>query len=89
VREGAASLQALENAIAMRDLLFYVLSDISTASFRVYREAAEDPPELIIAGTVGRPEPVRWHVNSLTMRAKLCGLQFYLDSGRLMAFQME
>src|SRR5262245_48174039 len=30
------SLQALEDAIEMRDLLFFVMKDISSATFRVY-----------------------------------------------------
>jgi hypothetical protein len=42
------------------------------------------PPELIITGTVRRSEPVRSNVNSLAMRAKLCGFQFCLDDGKLL-----
>jgi hypothetical protein len=84
-----ASLQALEDAIQIRELLFYVLRDISSATFRVYRQLASEPHELIIVGTVVRSEPVRWWVDSVTMRAKLCGLQFSLDNGRLVAFQLE
>ena len=82
-----ASLQALEDAMEIRELLFCVMKDISSATFRVYRQLAEGPPELIIAGTVLKPEPVRWIVGSLAMRAKLCGLQFSLDNGTLVAFQ--
>jgi hypothetical protein len=83
------SLQALEDAIEMRDLLFYVLQDISSATLRVYRQLADSPLELIIAGTVARPERVRCPVGSLAMQAKLSGLQFSLDGGRLVAFQPE
>ena len=83
------SLQALEDAIEMRDLLFYLLKDVSTATLRVYRQLADGPRELIIAGTVVRPERVRWPVGSLAMQAKLSGLQFSLDGGRLVAFQTE
>jgi hypothetical protein len=89
VSDGNASLQALEDAIQMRELLFYVLNDISSATFRVYRQVAEGSPELIIAGTVLRSEPVSWPADSLAMRAKLCGLQFCLDNGRLLPFQRE
>jgi hypothetical protein len=84
-----ASMQALEDAIQIRELLFCVLNDISSATFRVYRQLASEAHELIIVGTVVRSEPVRWCVDSVTMRAKLCGLQFSLDNGRLVAFQME
>jgi hypothetical protein len=86
--EGNASLQALEDAIVVRELLFYALHDISSATFRVYRQAANETRELIITGTVSREEPVRLNVNSLPMRAKLCGFQFSLDDGKLMAFQI-
>jgi hypothetical protein len=88
VGERNASVQALEDALAMRDLLFFTLKDVSSATFHVYRET-EDGTELIIAGTVARPEPIRWAASSLAMRAKLCGLQFNLDNGRLLAFQTE
>src|SRR5207302_8919663 len=36
--EGNAALQALEDAIVVRELLFYALHDISSATFRVYRQ---------------------------------------------------
>jgi hypothetical protein len=89
VGEGNASLQALEDAVGMRELLFYVLNDISNATFRVYRQVTESPPELIITGTVERPEPVRRLDDSLAMRAKMCGLQFCLDDGKLLPLQVK
>jgi hypothetical protein len=89
IGDSNASLQALEDAIVVRDVLFYALRDISSATFRVYREAADEPQELIITGTVTRPEPLRWDIHSLVMRAKLCGLQFCLDDGRLVAIQAQ
>src|SRR4051812_2948202 len=50
--EGNTSLQALEDAMVVRDLLFYALHDISSATFRVYRDAGDESQELIITGTV-------------------------------------
>ncbi|PYS09076.1 MAG: hypothetical protein DMG15_24965 [Acidobacteria bacterium] len=87
--EGQTALQALEDAIVVRELLFYALHDISSATFRVYRQVADEPPQLIITGTVTRPEPVRWNVRSLVMQAKLCGFHFCLDDGKLVALQVE
>ena len=87
--DGNAALQALEDAIVVRELLFYALHDISSATFRVYRQLADEPAELIITGTVTRPEPLRWNIHSLVMRAKLCGFQFCLDEGKLVALHME
>jgi len=65
------------------------LHDISSATFRVYRQVADEPAELIITGTVTRPEPLRWNIHSLVMRAKLCGFRFCLDDGKLVALQVE
>jgi hypothetical protein len=87
--ETNASLQALEDAILVRELLFYTVPDISSATLRVYRQSGDDPAELIIAGTVSRPEPARWTVRSLAMQAKLCGFRFCLDNGRLNPIQVE
>ena len=84
-----ASLQALEDAILVRELLFYTVPDISSATLRVYRQSGEDPAELIIAGTVSKPEPSRWTVRSLAMQAKLCGFHFSLDNGKLNPIQVQ
>jgi len=87
--EGNESLQALEDAIIVRELLFTTLRDVSSARFRVYRESGDAPRELIIAGTVTRSERFLYRVHSLAMRAKLCGFEFFLNEGRLMPFQVE
>jgi len=89
IAEGNESLQALEDAIIVRELLFTTLRDVSSARFRVYRESDEAPRELIIAGTVTRSERFLYRVHSLAMRAKLCGFEFFLNEGRLMPFQVE
>ncbi len=80
-----ASLQALEDAIDVRDLLFSVLQGVDTATFRVYRESAGIERELIIAGTVTRQHSAARSIRSLAMRAKLLGLQFWLEDGILEA----
>lgn len=87
--DGNASVQALEDAIVVRELLFYALRDISSATFRVYRLAAAGSRELIITGTVTRSERFMYRVHSLAMRAKLCGFRFCLNDGRLVAFQTD
>ena len=89
VGDSNAALQALEDAILVRNVLFYTLRDISTATFRVYRASESEPQELIITGTVTRPEPARWNIHSLVMRAKLSGFQFCLDDGRLAPIQAQ
>ena len=57
---------------------------------RVCRFTAQTPgadTELIIEGVVSRDEPPDRKIRSLAMRARLCGLHFWLDDGVLLAMQ--
>jgi hypothetical protein len=84
-----ASLQALEDCLAIRKLIFSALPSVSKAVFRVYRELEIERAELIITGTVTREDQVSTNVCSLAMRAHLCGLKFWLADGVLGRFQSE
>ncbi|HTD21103.1 MAG TPA: hypothetical protein VK738_00455 [Terriglobales bacterium] len=88
VGEHNASLQALEDAMAVRQLLFYLLPGVESAVFRVYRQSTAEAAELIITGEVTREEP-NLRVLSLAMRAKLCGFHFWLAEGTLETLQPE
>lgn len=81
VRDRRVTEQALQDAVAVRDLLFSALPDLVTANLRVYR--AGDTPELIIAGTVMRDRPALDGIRSVAMRVKLCGLHFQMQDGKL------
>jgi len=89
VGERHASLQALEDSLAVRNLLFSAMPTISSAVFRVYRQDEGDRAELIITGTVTREDQAAANVCSLAMRAKLCGLRFWLADGVLGPFRSE
>ncbi|MBZ5693927.1 MAG: hypothetical protein LAN36_01065 [Acidobacteriia bacterium] len=89
VRERDASLQALQDAIALREMLFSALPDVETAELRVFRQSAREPPELIVIGTVTREAPAVARVTSPAMRAKLYGFQFRLDDGILGLLEVE
>lgn len=88
VSERNVSVQALRDAISVRGLLFRILPDLSRAVLRVYRLSGESL-ELIITGVVRREEQAPATVRSLAMRAKLCGLQFWLDDGILESIHPE
>ena len=82
IRRRHASEQALHDAIAVRELLFRALPELQTAAFRIYREMTNADPELVIAGIVDRGDEVA-NVPSPAMRARLCGLRFWLEDGIL------
>src|SRR6202022_1669290 len=83
VRDANASTQALQDAIAIRDLLFRALPGVGTALLRVFRESMTGDLELIISGTVSREMEISRYVPSPAMRAKLLGFQFWLEDGTL------
>ena len=83
------SLQALQDAIALRELLFAELPEVKIANLRAFRHAAGGKPELIITGTVNRDEKIPRHIVSPAMRAKLLGFQFWFADGSLAALESE
>lgn len=90
IRDHNESLQALADAIAVRDLLFDALPHLDMAVLRAFRpSAAREPPELIIAGSVHRDDPEVYERASLVMRAKLSGFRFCLDGLRLEPMPVE
>jgi hypothetical protein len=84
-----ASTQALQDAIKVRSLLFRVLPQLHQAELRAYRYSLEDSLELIVYGKVSLEVQAPTSVRSLAMRAKLFGLNFWLDDGVLEDLQPE
>jgi len=78
-----ASSQALEDSLAVREMLFAAMPGVSSAAFRVYRALEGAEAELIIVGTVERDEQVAGNVRSLAMRAQLFGFRFWMNNGVL------
>ena len=88
VRDRNESMQALSDAIRVRDLAFDALPQVESAVLRAFRSSgAREPPELILTGAAGREAPPILRVSSLVMRAKLYGFQFELEDGILQALK--
>ena len=83
------TLQALRDALAVKELMFDMLSEIRSAKFRVYRESASASAELIITGNVTREDQAPLRVSSVAMQAKLCGFHFSLEDGVLQALPIK
>ena len=84
-----ASVQALQDALDVRQLLFEVLPDVNAALLRVYRESSTRGREMIISGQVHRNTPSFRSVRSTAMRAKLLGFRFSLEDEVLCGRDLE
>jgi hypothetical protein len=84
LRVSQASLQALKDAIVVRELLFLALPGVQRAKLCAYRVSPREPCDLIITGDVTREqeEPIA-KVASVIMRAKLFGFRFLMEDGVL------
>jgi hypothetical protein len=82
-------MQALQDAVAIREIMFGLLPEIRTVELRAFRQSAREPPRLVISGTVIRQEAEVAKVTSPVMRAKLYGFRFWLDDGVLVTLQPE
>ena len=89
IGERNASMQALQDAVAIRKMIFGLLPEIRTVELRAFRQPAREPPLLVISGAVIRQEAEVAKVTSPVMRAKLYGFRFWLDDGVLVTLQPE
>jgi hypothetical protein len=87
-RDHNESLQALADAIAVRNVVFDAFPKIDCALLRAFRQPAREPPEMILLGTVSREMPEVHRVSSLVMRAKLYGFCFSFEDGFLRPLQV-
>jgi hypothetical protein len=77
------TLQALKDALSLRDLIFESFPEVKNANLRMFRADADRRLELMMTGSVSRSNEVFERVASVAMRAKLCGFKFTLDEGVL------
>jgi hypothetical protein len=89
VSEKNASEQALQDAMALRELLFAEWPHVEKAQLRAFRQRTDGRQELIITGTVTRDGEISSRIASTAMRAKLLGFQFWFEGESLTALESE
>lgn len=81
-RENQA-LQALRDALILREVVFKSFPAVITAELRMFRPDALHRLELVMTGSVNRSNDTFERVASIAMRARLCGFRFTLEKGEL------
>jgi hypothetical protein len=81
------TLQALRDALTLREAIFESFPATTNADLRMYRTDLEHRLELVMTGSVTRSNEVFERVASMVMRAKLCGFHFSLRAGELESMQ--
>jgi hypothetical protein len=75
------TLQALRDALNLRELVFRSFPAVINADLRMFRANDEHQLELVMRGSISRCDEVLHRVASVAMRAKLCGFHFKLAEG--------
>lgn len=75
------TLQALRDALTLREVVFKSFPTVMNARLRMYRANANHNLELVMTGEVSRSNGAFERVASLAMRARLCGFHFNLEEG--------
>jgi hypothetical protein len=77
------TLQALRDALNLREEVFKAFPAVVNAELHMFRADADRRLELVMTGSVSRANGAFERVASLAMRARLCGFHFTLDEGVL------
>jgi hypothetical protein len=77
------TLQALRDALSLRNLIFESFIELDRAELRMFRTGADSQPELMMTGSLLRADEVLSRVASVAMQAKLCGFRFSMAEGVL------
>lgn len=75
------TLQALQDALNLREIVFRSFPAVMHADLRMFRAGDDHQLELVMRGSISRSNEVLYRVASIAMRAKLCGFQFILAEG--------
>ena len=77
------TLQALRDALTLREVVFKSFPAVVNATLRMFRANSDHRLELVMTGNVNRSNEAFERVASLAMRARLCGFHFTLEEGAL------
>jgi len=77
------TLQALADALSLRDVIFKAFPAVTIASLKLFRSDPDHRLELVMTGNLSRNNEVLQRVSSIVMRARLCGFRFKLEDGGL------
>ena len=77
------SIQALRDALSLREMVFRAFPQVGYAELRMFRSKLDGNLELMLTGRVDRSNEIMQRVPSVAMRAKLCGFRFTLAQGVL------
>lgn len=75
------TLQALQDALNLREIVFRSFPAVMNADLRMFRANEDHRLELVMKGCMSRSNEVLYRVDSVAMRAKLCGFHFTLGEG--------
>ena len=85
VRERNYTMQALQDAIKMRAMMFSNFRNVRSAELRAYQRRESEEPALVLTGTVHRNDDEPARAVSTAMRATLLGFRFCLTDGVMVA----
>ena len=77
------TLQALRDALNLRDIVFKSFPEVNNAELRMFRASVDHLSELVMTGSVNRTNEACSRVGSVAMRAMLCGFRFTMAEGVL------
>ena len=75
------TLQALRDALTLREVVFKSFPAVVNATLRMFRADSDHRLELVMTGNVNRSNEAFERVASVAMRARLCGFHFNLEEG--------
>jgi hypothetical protein len=77
------TLQALRDALKLREIIFRSFPAVTLAHLRMFRADENHHLELVMTGSVNRWDEEFHRVPSVMMRARMCGFRFTVAEGAM------